>query len=291
MRKQHPPTIVPPPANGCGDFKSQPEDFKTSVPGTQAPGETGASPPEWWEPIIAHYGSGKPSRFAEALVTTIPIEEDETRLLDIGCGSGIIGIYCLIARKAKSVTFTDIRPEWIEITSQNVAVKINQGVIKQSQVSIIAKPCSFTDIPAEVLDTCNLMSFNSPQLPTDYVDEKDWRKIASDPTKNAFRIGGRDGLKVVREFLEWYARPNSPKPGAVILLSSFLGRRRIEQALDLHGIRWALCGETPGVPLRPFFLKEKINALSGPEREDRSLKPDGAGWWTKSLLTIRLAYR
>ena len=52
--------------------------------------------PEW--PEAFHYVNKSkafdpPSLFAKALSKTIPIREDQTRLLDIGCGSGIIGIY------------------------------------------------------------------------------------------------------------------------------------------------------------------------------------------------------
>ncbi len=304
MRREAHAQHLTAPASGRGDLKfpaSQPENSRTAVREKQqaavevannatTDGRSFAHREGWWQTYITHYGE-RPSLFAEVTTQGIPIQEGKTRLLDIGCGPGTIGIYGLMEKKALSATFTDIRSEQIDLVRENVALRISEGKLRESQVRIIKRAISFTELSDEELDRHDLCSFNPPQLPCDYVDEDAWRKIASDPVQSAYRIGGPDGLNMARKFFEWFAEPHRPKPDAVVILSSFLGRKLIERTLNSHkGIRWAICKETPGIPLRPFFLKEKINALTSAEREDRSLKPDGTGWWTKTLFLMRLMY-
>lgn len=245
---------------------------------------------KWFEPYVTYWGSDQPSRFARTMAQTIPIDKGVTKLLDIGCGSGIIGIYCLIKKEARSVTFNDLQASWIDTTRRNVDIKIREGTIQQAQVEF-TKAGPFADpkvISTEVIAQHTLLAFNPPQLPTEYVVEKSLQSIENDPIEKAFRIGGPDGLNIVRNFLEWYAGVKTPKPDAVILLSSFLGRELINQTIASCGLREASREETAGVPLRPIFVKEKIDALSNEERDDKSLTPDGHGWWTKTLFTIRL---
>src|SRR5690348_7040540 len=69
---------------------------------------------EWWQPYVADYGCEKPSMLSQVLAETFPVEPPTKRLLDIGCGTGIIGLYCLLEKKAGSVTFVDVMHEWID---------------------------------------------------------------------------------------------------------------------------------------------------------------------------------
>lgn len=228
-----------------------------------------------------------PSLFAKAMSETIPIEANKTRLLDIGCGSGIVGIYCLVEKKAQCVTFNDIQREAISESGSNVATKIEEGQIRPEQADYVVAP--FSDIARSIVDHHSLIGFNPPQLPTDYLDEDYLRKLEVDPSMSIYRIGGTDGLKIVREFFHWYAGLSLPKPAAVILLSSFLGRTRIANAIRTCGLSGTILAETPA-PLRKILINAADN-FSAAERSERSLArslTEGGSIWMKTFLTVSL---
>ena len=232
-------------------------------------------------------GSRGALQFPEALARTIPIEPGKTQLLDIGCGTGIIGIYCLIEKNARSVTFIDLEPKWIDVTRCNLDIKIREGAIQQPQVKLL-NAGDLAKISPEEIARHDLLAFNPPQLPYAYVDDETRKKIESDPIERTFRRGGLDGLDIARMFFNWYASLPMPKPDAVILLSSFLGRRLIDEAISKSGLRPREKATETDATLRKMFWKQADDFLDSPdELKDRLIeKIDGT--WHKKLLTIRL---
>jgi len=224
-------------------------------------------------------GGHPPSRFAQALAEAIPVVPRSTRVLDIGCGSGIVGLYCLIQKKAAFVTFSDVLGELVDIARGNVEDKITRGSIHPSQTAFIGS--RFSDLPENVVLAHDVVAFNPPQLPDRYTD-----RIDGDTVTKTFRHGGSDGLDVTRGFLRWYSGLKSPKPDAVIVLSCFLGRSRIAQALRDHGLVWNQLGSIR-IPLRPFLQAAAESLADNPsEIADRSLKKDDDGVWTKQVMTL-----
>jgi methylase of polypeptide subunit release factors len=245
-----------------------------------------STPAEWWQPYIGDCGCEKPSKLSQLLAETIPAEPRTKKLLDIGCGTGVIGLYCLLENKAASVTFTDILHEWIGITRANVNLKIEEGSIAPSQVDVMdAMP--FDRIPAEVVAKHDMVVFAIPQFPEDFVSPGELAKIAADPIRARYRLAGRDGLKLTRDFSQWYARLRRPKPGAVFVLWSIVGKRQIAEALKSDSFRWEIICETP-IPLKPEFSRVAEGFFqSAEERDNRMLAKDGNGW-VNHVLTIRL---
>jgi methylase of polypeptide subunit release factors len=266
-----------------------PETDSNAPTGTSGTVALKTSDPKTWPwPEAADFVKWKgqfdpPSLFAKALVKTIPIEPNKTRLLDLGCGTGVIGGLSLLWKKAQFVTFNDIQEAAILVTRFNAAVQIENGKIKSDQVDYITGP--FVGIAKDVVDRHDLIAFNPPQLPTDCVNQTYLRKMLADPSMTDYRNGGPGGLKIVEEFLGWYAGLPWPKPTAVILLSSFLGKNRIANAIAAHGLRANTIGERPAV-LRPI-LTEAADRLSSDERKERSLEKVN-GTWIKTLRTISL---
>ena len=198
------------------------------------------NPKAWEWPEAADYISNvsffaPPSLFAKTLAQTIPIEAQRTRLLDLGSGSGIIGLYCLVAKQADFVTFTDIQVEAVAESFSNVARQIERNAIREGSIDFIG-PTPFSDLRPEVLTTHTLVAFNPPQIPEARLCEKAKDEIKADPSTAHFRLGGKDGLEIVRQFLQWYKSIPKRHTKAVLVLSSFLGQRNIEKAFDIF---WA----------------------------------------------------
>jgi len=225
-----------------------------------------------------------PSYFARTVTKTIANLPGKRSVLDIGCGTGIIGCFCLVTRKAGFVTFNDIQSTAVSVTFANVSSLIQKGITRESAVACFKG--EFKRIPQEVVAQHDLLVFNMPQLPTRDVAEDYLRKVEADPSMRYFRIGGPDGLKVARQFLRWYGGLRGARPDAVTVLSSFLGKHRIEKALNESGVKWKLLA-TDRIPLR-LILTAKAEKLSASERSDRSLWKSNSGKWTKELLPILL---
>jgi hypothetical protein len=224
-----------------------------------------------------------PSHFAEAMAETVPINPGETRLLDIGCGCGIIGVYCLIKKRARLVTFNDVLSEAMAVTFANIRWHLQQGNIDESQVGAVK--ASFTDLPSAVAAEHDIIAFNPPQLPWTRVSEEYRKEVDANASQKSFRWGGQDGLDVARQFLDWYSAPGPRKPKALMTLSSFLGRSLIEATMNSYGIKWEILNRKSNVPLRKI-LTEGADRLSAPEVIDRSLRKGSDGKWTKELLVL-----
>jgi methylase of polypeptide subunit release factors len=245
-----------------------------------------SAPTEWWQPYVADRGPEKPSRLSQVLAETIPVEPHTKKLLDMGCGTGIIGLYCLLEKKARSVTFVDLMPEWIDITRANVSLNIEKSAITPSQVDVMdAMP--FDRISPEVVAQHDMLIFNLPQYPEDFANPSDLSKFEADPIKAHYRLAGPDGLKLVRDFSRWYGHLKQPKPDAVFVLWSILGKRQIIKALNADGFQWKIIKETP-VPVKPEFSSVAARFFQDTEeRDNRMLEKDGDGW-TNKVLTIKL---
>jgi methylase of polypeptide subunit release factors len=245
-----------------------------------------SAPAEWWQPYVADCGPEKPSRLSQVLAETIPVEPRTKKLLDIGCSNGIIGLYCLLEKKARSVTFIDLMPEWIDITRANIRLKIEQRAITPSQVDVMdAMP--FARISPEVVAQHDLLIFNLPQYPGDYANPSDLSKFEADPIKAHYRLAGPDGLKLARDFSLWYARLNKPKPDAVFVLWSILGKRQIMKALAADGLQWKTIKET-SVPVKPEFSRVAAQFFWDPEEKGNRMLERNEEGWTNKVLTIRL---
>jgi len=76
------------------------------------------------------------------------------------------------------------------------------------------------------------------------------------------------------------------RPEALTILSSFLGKSRIEKALNEGGVKWKFL-KTDRIPLRKILIA-RAETLSARERSDRSLRKSNSGKWTKELFPILL---
>lgn len=185
------------------------------------------------------------------------------------------------------MTFSDIQCHAVAESCANVVRQIERKKLLPEQAAFI-EHCAFEDIPAEVAIEHDLIVFNPPQIPERYLDAGILENTKADLAMAYFRLGGPDGLKVVREFLRWYRNLRTRTP-AFIQLSSFIGRSLIEKTIASHDLRYEITASQL-VDLRPIFWKA-AETLSGEQRADRALRQKKDGGWKKRLLTISLTGR
>jgi release factor glutamine methyltransferase len=116
------------------------------------------------------------------------------KMLDLGTGSGIQGI--VAAKSGCTVTFADINPAAISTAKRNAAANRVTGKFIVS------------DMFSKIDDSFNLISFNPPYLPSDSV-------------KDAALDGGRDGRRLIDEFISCFRTYLKPGGCALLLESSF----------------------------------------------------------------------
>lgn len=226
-----------------------------------------------------------PTYFSEWLCKNMPVATGKKRLLDVGCGSGIVGIYCLLKHKADFVTFADIECKAISETCSNVVKRVERDQISVKHVAFL-EPSEFRKIPRSIVMKHDLIAFNPPQIPEKLLSKAKLKELRADPLTSHFRAGGPDGLRLAREFFQWYARLRKPRPAAVIELSSLIGKGLIDKTIREYGLTYDIVGRPKRVKLRPFFWP-KVGALGNEDRKDRSLRCKN-GKWTKVLTTYSL---
>lgn len=139
-------------------------------------------------------------------------------VLDMGTGSGILGIRAAISSMVDNVIFADINPEAVSLARYNVG--LNRGKIRAA--------CSFiqTDLFSNISGKFDLIIFNAPYL---IHEEKD-----TDLLSKAWD-GGPSGVEVSISFLE-QAKHHLNSYGRIILVaSSHSDLRKLERAIKELG--------------------------------------------------------
>lgn len=167
-----------------------------------------------------------PSEDSILLIESLDVHPGE-RILEIGCGSGVVSIHCAV--NGASVTAVDINPSAVELTRNN-AEKNNVPV------SVM---CS--DLFENVEGRFDTIVFNLPYLPVD--DEGMLAKAWS---------GGDDGMGPLPRLLDEMDDHLTENGRLVVVASSLMDQDRLRQLLS--GFDVAVKGT---IPL--FF--EKLDVL------------------------------
>jgi len=118
------------------------------------------------------------------LATTLP---EELHALDMGCGSGVIGICLAAARPAWRVTLADISENALALAAENAEL------VGTHDVRIVR-----SDLFSSIDGRFDLIAANLPYIPESGRDSLS-REVRHDPANALF--GGSDGLEIIRRFI------------------------------------------------------------------------------------------
>lgn len=152
-----------------------------------------------------------PSEDSELLIDALDVRRGE-RVLEIGCGSGVVSIHCALA--GAEVVCGDVNPRAVALTRMNAAA--NGAVLEAVE----------TDVYSNVEGRFDLVLFNLPYLP---VEEGEGLARAWS--------GGPDGLGPLPRLLD--GAPKHPLPGGrvVVVTSSLMDRKGLREILAPYSVR------------------------------------------------------
>jgi release factor glutamine methyltransferase len=145
------------------------------------------------------------------LIESLSVSDGE-RILEIGCGSGVVAIHC--AKNGASVTAVDINPSAVALTRKNAAANGAYMDIRLSDV--------YDDIDSHY-DT---IVFNLPYLPVNDEGalEKAW-------------AGGDGGIGPLPKLLNESRDRLFPRGRFVVVVSSLMDRQRLDDVLSGYDVK------------------------------------------------------
>lgn len=170
-----------------------------------------------------------PSEDSVLLVRCLEIVPGE-RVLEIGCGSGVVSLHC--ARAGALVTAGDINPVAVELTKRNAeSNRLDIDVVE-------------TDVYSSISGKFDTIIFNLPYLPVD--DDCELSDAWS---------GGEGGLGPLPELLRGAADHGNDGWRVVVVVSSLMDMEMLDDLLGPYSVK--VLGELP-----LFFEKLRVLQIS-----------------------------
>ncbi len=165
------------------------------------------------------------------------IRKDKLSIIDVGTGTGILGLSAARSMKVDSAILSDINPDAVELARKNY----------ESNRDMINAKCSFVtaNLFSGIRGGFDMVIFNAP-----YLKREGARKGES------WWDGGRDGIEVSLRFLKESMRHLNPGASVFLVYSSLGNEERLVKAIKDLGFRVA---ESKG---KHFFFEDiKVSRL------------------------------
>jgi len=148
------------------------------------------------------------------LIESLNIGEGE-KVLEIGCGSGIVAIHC--AKNGADVTAVDINPSAVSLTRKNASSNRTYMDIRLS------------DLYEDIDSYYDTIVFNLPYLPVreegkNGIIEKAWS-------------GGDDGVGPLPKLLNDVKGRLLPRGRFVVVVSSLMDQQRLDEVLSGYSVK------------------------------------------------------
>lgn len=130
----------------------------------------------------------EPRPESETMIDILKQLQPGNSIIDIGCGSGALGLTAKLEHSSVNVTLVDIDPKCLDVTKRNAA--------KHGITVSITRSDLVSDIPDASIDNAIILA-NLPYVP----DEFTLNQAAMNEPKLAI-FGGADGLDVYRRLFE-----------------------------------------------------------------------------------------
>jgi release factor glutamine methyltransferase len=151
-----------------------------------------------------------PSDDSILFIQSLNVKNGE-RVLEIGCGSGVVSIHC--AKNGCIVTSGDINPKAVELTRRNAA---------ENGVDITVAE---TDVYSNIEGRFDTVLFNLPYLPVD-----------EDGLLARSWSGGPDGLGPLPDLLSGSPDHLNPNGRIVVVISSLMDTQALWDLLDDYDV-------------------------------------------------------
>jgi len=151
-----------------------------------------------------------PAEDSVLLIESLNVSDGE-RVLEIGCGSGVVAIHC--AKNGACVTAVDINPSAVELTRKNAALNGSYIDIRLS------------DLYEDIDSNFNTIVFNLPYLPVNESGalEKAWS-------------GGDDGIGPLPKLLNGVRDHLLPRGRFVVVVSSLMNKEKLDSVLSEYDV-------------------------------------------------------
>ncbi|MDR0198858.1 MAG: methyltransferase [Methanomassiliicoccaceae archaeon] len=145
------------------------------------------------------------------LIESLDVSDGE-RVLEIGCGSGVVAIHC--AKNGASVTAVDINPAAVALTRRNAAAN---GAFMDIRLS---------DLYEDIDSHYDTIVFNLPYLPVKDrgLLEQAW-------------AGGDDGIGPLPKLLNGVRGRLYPRGRFVVVVSSLMDQTRLDDVLSGYDVK------------------------------------------------------
>lgn len=183
--------------------------------------------------IAEHREVYPPSEDSQLFIESLDIREGG-KVLEIGCGSGVVSIHC--ALNGAEVSCGDINPFAVELTRRNAGQNGVTLDVRETDV--------YSAFPGERFDT---ILFNLPYLPAEE-DEYDGELVKS-------WAGGSDGMGPLPELLAHAPEHLLPGGRIIVVVSSLMDQERLDEVIGDRPV--TVLGELP-----LFFERLQILSIS-----------------------------